>query len=146
MVVDAEPGPVYDGVGRDTGRFSADGRHYAYVASRNGLQFVVLDGIEGKPYDGITEGSLHFSPDGGYLVYSAMRPGESFIVVGGTEGKRYPLPAGEEYTRGRLEPVFDGPRAFHYVVLQDDDSMDQEFVVVEVEIRDADGQGNGKTP
>jgi len=43
--------------------------HAAWVAKRNGKQFVVLDGTESQPYDVI--GTLTFSPDGRRFAYTA---------------------------------------------------------------------------
>ncbi|MGD0463919.1 MAG: hypothetical protein ABSB74_15655, partial [Tepidisphaeraceae bacterium] len=51
--------------------FSRDGRHFAYVARRDQMLCVVVDGQAGAEYDDIGEDSVIFSPDGKRVAYAA---------------------------------------------------------------------------
>jgi hypothetical protein len=67
VVLDGVVSPGYDDA--STLMFSADSRHFAYEAKRDGREFVVLDGQEQKDYDEVAD--LEFSPDGRRFAYKA---------------------------------------------------------------------------
>jgi len=76
---------AYDLVAKGTPVFSLDGKRFAFVASRGGKCFVVVDGKEGRNYE-IAGGrwpvaDLVFSPTGRYVAYKTRRGGKSFLVV-----------------------------------------------------------------
>lgn len=113
-VFDGSEGPKYSSV--EIGYrspFSADGRRYAYAASREAApdarkSFVVADGREGRHYDYVTH--VTFTPDGAhllYLAYDAARR-KTFLVRDGEEVAAYDhLP---DYGDIRFGP--DGRRMF----------------------------------
>jgi hypothetical protein len=95
VVFDGKEGPKYSNVEIDYGSpFSADGRRYAYAASRaegpDSRKFlVVADGKEGKPYDYVAH--VTFTPDGSqllHLAYDAARR-KTFLVRDGEEVASY---------------------------------------------------------
>ena len=76
---------AYDMVAKGTPIFSRDGRRFAFVASRRGKCFVVVDGTEGRNYE-ITGGrwpiaDLVFSPTGRHVAYKTRRGGGNYLVV-----------------------------------------------------------------
>jgi len=64
-------------------RFSPDGKRFAFVATRQKHQFVVIDKVEGPEYDAIGNGTPVFSPDSKRVIYSAKRGEEWFLVIDG---------------------------------------------------------------
>jgi hypothetical protein len=74
-------------------RLSPDGKRKAFIASREGLRHMVVDGKEGKGYKVIAERSVAFSVDGTRLNYLAANDGDSvyprkaFVVMNGEEGE-----------------------------------------------------------
>ena len=68
---------------------SADQKHLAYIASRDGKQLVVRDGVEGPPYDRVLLGTLRLSPRGEQLAYAAVRQDRVYMVVNGAERGPY---------------------------------------------------------
>src|SRR5215207_3502195 len=94
-VFDGREGPKYSHVEIDFGSpFSADGRRYAYAASREAAagsrtSLVVADGKEGKPYDHVAH--VTFTPDGAQLLHLAydVAKRKTFLVRDGEEVASY---------------------------------------------------------
>src|SRR5215207_7643226 len=94
-VFDGKEGPKYSNVEIDyRSPFSADGRRYAYAATREAAPgsrtfFVVADGKEGKPYDHVAH--VTFTPDGAQLLYLAydVAKRKTFLVRDGEEVASY---------------------------------------------------------
>ena len=80
----------------------ADGR-FAYVGSRGGKQFLVVDGVEARAYDEVSAPSFYHG--GRHVVYPAMRRGKWVIVVDGQESPEYDEIVG-------LPSIEPGPDAF----------------------------------
>ena len=76
-VIDGKEGPVYDGISQLL--FSADSRHVAYVAGRQGRQVLVVDGADGPLLDGV--GVFVFSPDGSRFAYAAQQGQDRWLMV-----------------------------------------------------------------
>ena len=74
---------AYDRIGAVL--YNAQSTRLALVASRNGQQLVVLDGIESVPYDRIDGRDLRFSPDGRRFAFPAERSQQQFIALDGRE-------------------------------------------------------------
>jgi len=93
VVIDGRAGPEYEAKWVTGPIFSPDSRHTAYVGSRDGRQFVVLDGKELEPHDGVDAIRLHFSPDSQRLAYIAYRGKDgsqkAHFVVDGQEGAEH---------------------------------------------------------
>ncbi|MCH8986953.1 hypothetical protein IIA94_02185, partial [Patescibacteria group bacterium] len=98
VVFNGKVGEKYEKIGPL--RYSSNGKHIAYSATRGGQQFVVRDSQESRKYDIIT--NLDFSPDGKHLAYSVAEDCEieddeieedncqtHIVVFDGQEGKRY---------------------------------------------------------
>jgi hypothetical protein len=118
VVLDGQTGPVFDSiVGRSTTSgtsagqasglygpavliashpgvwFSPDSRKLAYVASKMGKSFLVVDGKQGADYDAL--GYFEFSRDGKHLAFTAKKGDKTVIVVDGKERAAYAsVPAG----------------------------------------------------
>src|SRR5437868_13205290 len=74
---------------------SPNGLHIAYGVTKNGKEFVVVDGTPGKPYQKLprwplTEAGIKpqiiFSPTGDRVAYVATDGSHSMVVVNGVEG------------------------------------------------------------
>lgn len=65
--------------------YSGDGRSRAYVARRDGREFVVANGSAGPAFDRVV--SPAFGPDGKVLVYRARQDGQRFVVVADPQGR-----------------------------------------------------------
>ncbi|HEX8150519.1 MAG TPA: hypothetical protein VF591_25270 [Pyrinomonadaceae bacterium] len=142
VVLDGKEGPKYSNVEIDHGAkpFSADGKHFAYSASRevapdSRKSLVVADGKEGKLYDSVRH--VTFTPDGAHLLYLAydaarrktvlVRDGEEVAsydnlpdygnIRFGPDGKRMYFRLGK-LERGQEALVVDG-RAFNYDEIKD---------------------------
>jgi len=80
---------AYDMVAKGTPIFSRDGKRVAFVASRRGKCFVVVDGREGRNYEITSDewpiADLIFSPTGRHVAYKARRGGKNYLVVDGKE-------------------------------------------------------------
>jgi hypothetical protein len=68
-VLDGQIGAVHEGVSEIT--FSADGRHFAYIAHDGGRNTLVVDGIAGPAYSRITSPVVYTprhgaAPNGGF--------------------------------------------------------------------------------
>jgi len=78
---------VYDLVAKGTPIFSRDGNRVAFVASRRGKCFVVIDGKEGPNYEITSDrwpvSDLVFSPTGRYFAYKTRSVGKNHLVVNG---------------------------------------------------------------
>ena len=76
---------AYDMIAKGTPIFSLDGKRIAFVASRRGKCFVVVDGKEGQHYEITSDrwpiADLVFSPTGRYLAYKTRRDGKNHLVV-----------------------------------------------------------------
>ena len=77
VVVDGAEGKRYDAVDSFDARFSPDGRHFAYTATREAgdayKTFVVVGGAEGREYDSLEH--FIYTPEG-RLLYLGYRRGE----------------------------------------------------------------------
>ncbi len=89
IMVDDKEGVGYPFIGDIA--FSHDCKQYAYVAGRNGKQFMVLNGQQLKSYDYVRTPT--FSPDSvhfAYVVTTGTYPNsKTSVVVDGVEGKQY---------------------------------------------------------
>jgi hypothetical protein len=102
-----EPAPLYEPLGGHWSDpapvISADGKHSAYGAMRNGKGWVVLDGQKGPTF--LEVGEPVFSPDGRSVAYLArVRKDEWAVVRNGRPGP--PLPK----ARGKPASSPDGTR------------------------------------
>ncbi len=72
-------------------QFSPDGAKIAYLASRDGLEFLVVDGVEGRTYPdrGDSPFPITFSPDGRRAAYIVPGFPRWRIVVDGIEPREY---------------------------------------------------------
>jgi hypothetical protein len=68
---------------------SPDSKRVAYTVSREGKEFVVIDGVEGKEYDKIKQQTLVFSPDSKRIACVAQSGKKWFVVVDDVKGKEY---------------------------------------------------------
>jgi Tol biopolymer transport system component len=67
--------------------FSPDGRHVAFVTTRDGNSYVHLDGKQGRPYEAVR--GLVFRPGHATLAYVASRGTKETLVVDGQEDARH---------------------------------------------------------
>ena len=113
FVVNGEPGPAYANIDSYIRTvFSEDGRHWAYVATRNDDRMVVVhDGIA-DPFEVSYSVRPFFGPKSGKLVYLAHRiesydplKSKSFVVVDGKPGKAF----GQVVGPIQLKPDTDEP-------------------------------------
>jgi len=74
---------AYDRIGEVL--YNAQSTRLAFVATKNGQQSVVLDGVESMPYDRIDGRELRFSPDGRHFAFPAERNRQQFVVLDGRE-------------------------------------------------------------
>jgi hypothetical protein len=74
---------AYDRIGEVL--YNAQSTRLAFVATKNGQQLVVLDGVESMPYDRIDGRDLRFSPDGRHFAFPAERSQQQFIALDGRE-------------------------------------------------------------
>ncbi len=89
---EGEDGQLFDSIGGFP-TFSPDGKHLAYVASRNGKWAIDCDGQVGPFYDAIQHDSFGFSPDGTHLAYVAVKgsgdAAKRFVIMDGKEGAAF---------------------------------------------------------
>ena len=88
-------------------RFSPDGKHLGYAASRGSRGFIVCDSMEGPAFDELPSGA-HFSPDSRHLAYVADRDGKAILVLDGVESAPHDwvnLPEGCADVPGKLRCV-----------------------------------------
>jgi len=80
---------TYDSVAKGTPVFSLDGRRIAFVASRGGKCFVVVDGKEGPRYeiagDRWPVADLVISHSGRHVAYKTRKGGKNYLVVNDKE-------------------------------------------------------------
>ncbi len=79
--INGKDGPTYAEIA--SFQWSADGKHYSYVASQGPGEYLVTDGTPGKEsYDA---GSIHalFSPDGAHQAMIGMRQGKCVYALDG---------------------------------------------------------------
>ncbi|MCM2332886.1 MAG: hypothetical protein NDI82_02955 [Anaeromyxobacteraceae bacterium] len=67
--------------------FSTDGRHVAWVSSKDGRTVVALDGAAGRPVEGAR--ALTFHAATGRLAYVAAEQGRERVIDGGQEGPAF---------------------------------------------------------
>ena len=76
---------AYDRVAQGTPIFSPEGSRMAFVASRDGKCYVVVDGVEGRGYEIIENrwpiANLIFSRGGRHIAYMARKDGKNYLVV-----------------------------------------------------------------
>ena len=73
VFVDGRAGLPFDGVGKGSLSFSADGAHIAYVAREGDSTVAVVDGHIGPAFASIRQGMLLLSADGSHWAYAAAR-------------------------------------------------------------------------
>jgi len=81
------------------GVFSSDGRHVAYVATKDGRSYALLDEKASQPYDAVRD--LTLLPGQGGLAFVARKGGKELVVVNGEESAGYD-------GVGKLQPTPDG--------------------------------------
>lgn len=90
IVLNGEPGPVFDVIVPDHMYFSPNDRHFAYLARKGGKSFVVIDDKVSEPYHGQPASPIAFSPDGSRYAYAAMPKDISMtVVIDGEQGKPF---------------------------------------------------------
>jgi len=115
--------------------FSRDGSRVAYIASRAGKQFFVIDGAEGPEYDEVgTLGGgggnpeyeysrwfVAFSDDGRHCAYRANRDGKWLEVADGVEGKAYDEiePYGPMFSKDGLHVAYSARRGQKWIPVID---------------------------
>jgi hypothetical protein len=82
--IDGREGAAFDAVDSRSLAFSADGKHIAFAARRNGAWLVVRDGQPGPEWDAIGEVVLSSAGDG--LAYAAESAGRWHAVRGNRPG------------------------------------------------------------
>jgi hypothetical protein len=129
FIVNGEPGPVYANIeGYVRTVFSADGKHWAYVARRDDERSVVVhDGIE-DPFEASFSVRPFFSPKSGRLVYFAQEIEsrdplkiKTFVVVDGKAGKAF---------GGVLGPIQLKPDTDDPIYVGASGPQDKRFVVI----------------
>lgn len=86
VVIDGQESAAYDDVANPT--FSSDGEQFAYSATIDGEEFVILNNEQqGKSYFDIRQ--ILFNSDGSLLAYLADTGNGSLVVVNGVEGELY---------------------------------------------------------
>jgi len=76
---------AFHSLGKQTPRFSPDGKHVAWVGVGNDGWIAVVDGKESPPYNIVMRSTLDFSPDGQHFAFVASRQGKKMIIVDGFE-------------------------------------------------------------
>jgi hypothetical protein len=87
-VLDGTIGEKFDEI-REDFLLSADGKHLAYAARRNGKWMVVMDGKAGPELDEPPRYLLSMSPDGSRLAYVVEEGKSAWVVVDGKPGERW---------------------------------------------------------
>lgn len=70
--------------------FSPDGERLAFIATRDGKSFAIVDGVEQNEYEQI--GPPAFSSDSKNIAYAAKREDKCSLVVNGIEGAEFDSP------------------------------------------------------
>lgn len=113
VLVDGVAVPGYDDVAWHSLVFSPDGKHFAFVANKDGKTVCVRDGVAGRGYEqigryGTDSGqAITFSPDGLHLGYAAREDGKWFVVVDDVPGPEFDSVDGMMLTRYQKK-VVDG--------------------------------------
>lgn len=115
---------AFKSLGKQTPRFSPDGKHVAWVGVRDTGWVAVVDGKESPPYNLVMRSTLDFSPDSQHFAFVAARDGKKMIVVDGFE-----IENGWDGFLQRSDLVWDGPRRFSIR-----GSRNPRFLLIEVEI------------
>jgi Tol biopolymer transport system component len=97
VVLNGEPGPAFEEIGRDSLVFSPNGTWLAYAAKEDGRWYVVEGDQRSLPYDHIVGPSLRVSADGLHFAFIATRDKQTHVVVDGVE-----RPAVESVVDNRL--------------------------------------------
>ena len=88
--------------------FSDNGRHFIYVAWREGRQYLIFDGKELGPYHEIAELSIEFSHSGSSISFVVINDtNQQIVVVDGKGGKPY-----DEVLRHPPPPIWGVTPAF----------------------------------
>jgi len=85
VVIDGVRGEVFEGIADRSLTFSPDGKHFGYIATRPGSQFVILDG-QVHEYRGVSQKGIVFAPDSSHYGWVGIRDDHQFAVIDGVEG------------------------------------------------------------
>ncbi|MEO6995984.1 MAG: hypothetical protein ABI273_20440 [Lacunisphaera sp.] len=113
VLIDGKAVEGYDDVAWHSLVFSPNGKHFAFVANKDGKKMCVRDGVAGRAYEqigryGTDSGqALSFSPDGLHLGYAARENGRWFVVLDDISGPDFDSVDGMMLTRYEKK-VFDG--------------------------------------
>ena len=113
VLIDGKPVGGYDDVAWHSLVFSPNGKHFAFVAKKDGKMVCVRDGVAGRAYEqigryGTDSGqALSFSPDGLHLGYAARENGKWFVVLDDVAGPDFDSVDGMMLTRYEKK-VIDG--------------------------------------
>jgi WD40 repeat protein len=88
VVADGVKGEVFEGIASDSLKFSADGKHFAYVGTRPGKMYAVFDG-KAFEYRTVSKHGIEFAPEGGRGGWVGSREGHQYAVVDGVESQPY---------------------------------------------------------
>ena len=84
-IIDGLGGAEYEDL--RAAQFSADSRHFAYLARRANRTYAVVDNTEGVGYEAVS--SLLYSSDSKHMAYIAFRDKSAFVVLDNVEGPNY---------------------------------------------------------
>jgi hypothetical protein len=113
VLIDGKPVEGYDDVAWHSLVFSPNGKHFAFVATKDGKKVCVRDGVAGRAYEqigryGTDSGqALSYSPDGLHLGYAARENGRWFVVLDDIAGPDFDSVDGMMLTRYEKK-VVDG--------------------------------------
>ena len=127
-VVNDEQGDLYDAVGQIV--FSLDGNNFAYIAQKNGREFLVLNGKPCSLLDPVstpvygTQGTLmnipFFSPDGKRVAYIAGCEGAQHVAINDILSGPFVWISGGPIFVNKDDVVFGGVRQRkEYLVIDD---------------------------
>jgi hypothetical protein len=121
-----QPGEVraFHSLGKQTPRFSPDGKHVAWVGVGNEGWVAVVDGKESPPYNLVMRSTLDFSPDGEHFAFVAARQGKKMIIVDGFE-----IDNSWDGFLQKSDLIWDGSRRFSIR-----GARNPRFLLIEVEI------------
>jgi WD40 repeat protein len=115
---------AFHALGKQTPRFSPDGKRVAWVGTRDEGWVAVVDGQESALFNLVMRSTLDFSPDSQHFAFVAAREGKKMIVVDGFE-----LENGWDGFLQGSDLVWDGPRRFSIR-----GARNPRFLLIEVEI------------
>lgn len=113
VLIDGQSVEGYDNVAWHSLVFSPNGKHFAFVANKDGKKICVRDGVAGHAYEqigryGTDSGrALSYSPDSLHLGYAARENGKWFVVLDDIPGPGFDSVDGMMLTRYEKK-VFDG--------------------------------------